>query len=155
MVRRKPSRIHLRVISSDNVAARRITGGFRSRDRYDDLAVRRLAAVLAAEDTAERHGFSPHARSTCPVHRCWIHQCISDPVHVSSASGHRWCERCEAPVDVDVDESGAGSVRLRCSRCDVAPDSAANREILHACRTSLAAMRDDDDRPTLYPVPKA
>ncbi len=127
-------------------------GGGTSRDRYGDLTDRHLAAILAAEDTAEKHGFNPHVRSTCRLHRCWMHECVSDPAHVLPASGHRWCEDCESPVAVDF--SAGGSVLLRCVECGTQPDSAANREVLHACRTSLAAVRAGRPR-SVYPMPDA
>jgi len=143
------SRTRLRLIPTEETSPARSATGSRPRGRYDDLTDRRLAAILAAEDTAQEHGLSPHARTACYVHRCWVHQCVSDPVHVIVATGHRWCRRCERRVDVDVDESG--SVELYCEGCGE-PDSAANREVLSACRTSLAAMRGGD-APTLYSVP--
>ncbi|MEV4313085.1 hypothetical protein [Actinocrispum sp. NPDC049592] len=151
MVRRTAARAHLRVISSDCPAPMGGGGGGGARDRYGDLADRHLAAILAAEDTAERHGFNPHVRSTCALHRCWIHECISDPAHVLPETGHRWCEDCESPVDVVV---SPGFVRLRCAGCGTEPDSAANREVLHACRTSLAAVRAGRPR-SVYPMPDA
>lgn len=122
-----------------------------SRDRYADLGDRRLAAILAAEDTAVEHGLNPHTRSTCPVHRCWAHQCVGDPLHVLVVTGHRWCRRCECPVDVAVDETPPGAVHLFCPRCGQA-GSAANREVRQACRTSLAAMHGGH-APTLYGLP--
>lgn len=143
------TRPHLRIVSPEEVAPVRMVTGIQPPGRYDDLADRRLAAILAAEDTAQEHGLSPHLRSTCYVHRCWIHQCVSDPAHVIVVTGHRWCRRCECPVDVDIDESG--SAELYCEHCGE-PDSAANREVLSACRTSLAAMRGGD-APTLYSLP--
>ncbi len=145
------TRTSLRLVCPEEVVLRRSAAGSRPRGRYDDLADRRLAAILAAEDTAQEHGLSPHTRTTCYVHRCWVHQCVSDPLHVIVVTGHRWCRRCECPVDVDVDESAPGSIRLSCDRCGE-PDSAANREVLSSCRTSLAAMRGGD-APTLYSVP--
>jgi len=124
-----------------------------SRDRYADLDDRRLAAILAAEDTAEEHGLNPHTRSTCYVHRCWAHQCVGNPLHVLVVTGHRWCRRCECPVDVAVDETAPGAVHLYCPRCGQA-GSAANREVRQACRTSLSAMHGGD-APTLYRLPDA
>jgi hypothetical protein len=44
-------------------------------------------------------------------------------------------------VDVDIDESGTGSVSLSCCACGLEPDTSANREVLFACRTSLSAMQ--------------
>ena len=154
MVQRIPGRghPHLRVVSTSNVQdARPAPTG--PRGRYDDLGDRRLAAVLAAEDTAVEHGLDPHGRSTCYVHRCWIHQCVGDPLHVLVVTGHRWCRRCECPVDVAVDETPPGAVHLYCPRCGQA-GSAANRQVRQACRMSLAAMHGGDT-PTLYQLPEA
>ncbi|MCE7010894.1 hypothetical protein LWC34_50040 [Kibdelosporangium philippinense] len=141
-------RRHLRLVTgtegiSDQVSSAQV--------KYGDLADRRLASILAAEDTAESYGLGPYARSTCQVHRCWLHQCIAEPVHVSAVTGHRWCLECECPVDVDIDEVGA--VRLRCSRCGGQPDTTANREVLLACRTSLSAMHAGT-RAELYEIPE-
>ncbi|WP_284748700.1 hypothetical protein [Amycolatopsis sp. RTGN1] len=147
------SRPLLRVVDSpaDVPEPRPATLG--SRDRYADLDDRRLAAILAAEDTAEEHGLNPHTRSTCYVHRCWAHQCVGSPLHVLVVTGHRWCRRCECPVDVAVDETPPGAVHLYCPRCGQA-GSAANREVRQACRTSLSAMHGGDT-PTLYGLPDA
>lgn len=147
MVRRRSSRASLRLVSSDDTRAAPPT----SRDRYLDLDDLWLAGILAAEDIAEEFGLNPHVRSTCRIHRCWTHQCIAEPAHVNAETGHRWCQRCESPADVDIDER-AGSVRLRCTRCGRPPDSAANHEVLNACRTSLAAERAGTPAP-VYPLP--
>jgi hypothetical protein len=148
-------RTRLRAVSADDAADRPVRARSRSKDRpeerYSDLHDRRLAAILAAEDTAEEHGLSPHTRSTCYVHRCWSHQCVSDPLHALVVTGHRWCRRCDHPVDVVLDEP-ARSVELRCASCGLEPLSAANRQVLYACRTSLAAMYAGAT-PTLYAVP--
>lgn len=146
------SRPLLRVVSPEDVPEPR-PAALGSGDRYADLPDRRLAAILAAEDTAEEHGLSPHARSTCYVHRCWVHQCVGEPLHVLIATGHRWCRRCECPVDVAVDETPPGAVHLFCPRCGQA-GSAANRAVGQACRTSLSAMHGGD-APTLYRIPDA
>lgn len=111
-----------------------------SRDRYRDLTDRHLAAVLAGEDVAQEHGLDPHARSTCYVHRCWAHQCVSAPVHAIVVTGHRWCRRCDCAVDAVVDEIITRSVCLRCPRCGVEPDTAANRQVVSACQAGIAAM---------------
>lgn len=124
----------------------------RTPDRSGEVEDPRLAAILAAEDIAEEHGMSPHVRSTCYVHQCWIHECISDPLHVLIVTGHRWCRLCDHVVEVEIDEAYPDSVELRCDGCGVPPDSIANREVLFACRTSLAAMRGGDAA-TLYAVP--
>jgi hypothetical protein len=131
MGRRTRSHIHLRVVRSQD------SGVLTTCDWYTELADRHLSAVLAAEDTAERFGMGPHARSTCQVHQCWIHECVADPAHISPATGHRWCRRCELPIDVEVT---AGEVRLRCAGCGAEADSAANREIVRTCRMSLGVM---------------
>ncbi|HEY3471345.1 MAG TPA: hypothetical protein VGL47_39850 [Amycolatopsis sp.] len=146
------SRPLLRAVSPEDVPEPRPAPS-RGRDRYADLDDRRLAAILAAEDTAVEHGLSPHTRSTCYVHRCWVHQCVGDPLHVIVVTGHRWCRRCELPVQVAVDETPPGAVHLFCPRCGQA-SSAANREVRQACRTSLAAMHGGD-APTLYRLPDA
>ncbi|MEV6872047.1 hypothetical protein [Amycolatopsis sp. NPDC051128] len=123
------------------------------RDRYAGLADRRLAAILAAEDTAEEYGLSPHTRSTCYVHRCWVHECVGDPLHVLVVTGHRWCRGCERPVEVAVDVTPPGAVHVFCPGCGQA-GSAANREVRQACRTSLAAMHGGA-APALYRLPEA
>jgi len=113
-------------------------------DSYADLADRRLAAVLAAEDLAEETaGLSPHERISCHVHRRWIYQCVSSPQHAIPVTGHRWCRRCELPLNIAVDEFG-GSVRLSCPRCHDFPNGVANRQLVRACRASLATARQAD-----------
>jgi hypothetical protein len=78
---------------------------------------------------------------------------VGHSLHVLVVTGHRWCRRCECPVDVAVDETPPGAVHLYCPRCGQA-DSAANREVRQACRTSLSAMHGGDT-PTLYRLPDA
>lgn len=96
-----------------------------------------LTAVLSAEDLAEELGLDPHARVTCGLHRRWLHECVASPDHVIPVTGHRWCRPCRCPLEVFVDESTA---RLSCPRCGTGtPDTAANRQVVRACRTSLAA----------------
>ncbi|GAB2814890.1 hypothetical protein [Lentzea nigeriaca] len=96
-----------------------------------------LTAVLGAEDLAEELGLDPHTRVTCGLHRCWLHQCVASPDHVIPLTGHRWCRPCGSPLDVFVDETTA---RLCCPRCGTGtPDTAANRQVVRACRTSIAA----------------
>lgn len=110
--------------------------------RYHDLADRKLAAKLMAEDVAEeRDGLSPHERLTCHAHRRWAHECISSPLHVIVVTGHRWCRRCEREATVAVDEL-AGTVRVTCTRCRRVPDSPATRQIVRTCRASLATARE-------------
>ncbi|MFE6612475.1 hypothetical protein [Amycolatopsis sp. NPDC057786] len=142
-----PSRAHLRLLAAADSAP-----PARRRDRYGEIPDRRLAAILAAEDVAEEHGLSAHVRTTCYVHRGWVHQCISDPMHVLVVTGHRWCRRCDRTVEVRVDETFPGSVELFCDGCGVPPDTVANREVLLACRTSLSAMHGGEAS-TLYVVP--
>ncbi|MER7861879.1 hypothetical protein DMC64_13900 [Amycolatopsis sp. WAC 04197] len=142
-----PSRAHLRLLAAVDKAP-----PARRRDRYGEIADRRLAAILAAEDVAEEHGLSAHVRTTCYVHRRWVHQCISDPMHVLIVTGHRWCRRCDRTVEVRVDETFPGSIELFCDGCGVPPDTVANREVLRACRTSLSAMHGGGVS-TLYVVP--
>lgn len=143
MMRRTRSRTHLRIaFSQDRV-------DLTSRERCTEFADRHLAAIIAAEDTAERFGMSPHARSTCQFHQCWTHECITDAVHINPATGHRWCYRCDFPITVEIN---AGEVRLRCTRCGAEADSPANREVLNACRISLCA-KYAGNRVALFAVP--
>jgi hypothetical protein len=109
--------------------------------RYADLADRVLAEKLASEDAAVEAGLSPFERLTCPAHRRWIHQCIASPQHVSPVTGHRWCRDCQAAVTVAVDEL-VGDVSLTCPRCHRAPEGIATRQIVRACRASLATVHD-------------
>lgn len=113
--------------------------------RYADLADHRLAAALSREDTAEDDGLNPFERTTCYTHRRWLHQCVSSSLHVVRVSGHRWGRRCEHPVTVAVDEL-AGDLSLHCPRCGTAPSGAANRQLLRACRASMAAATVDGER---------
>jgi hypothetical protein len=110
-------------------------------DRYADLADRRLAAALAAEDRAEDAGLDPLERATCRVHRRWLHRCIASPVHVMMVTGHRWCRTCEASATVAIDEL-AGAVRVTCSRCGRTPEGRATRQIVRCCMASMAAAQD-------------
>ncbi|SDP61123.1 hypothetical protein [Lentzea jiangxiensis] len=97
-----------------------------------------LTAVLSAEDLAQELGLDPHARVTCGRHRCWLHQCVALPEHVVPFTGQRWCRPCRRALDVHVD--GTTAV-LFCPRCGYGtPDTAANRQVVQACRTSIAAM---------------
>jgi hypothetical protein len=110
-------------------------------DRYADLTDVRLAVALTGEDDAEECGLNPLERTTCHVHRRWLHDCVSSPLHVIVVTGHRWCRGCECAVDVAVDEV-AGDVSLRCPRCRRTPAGAANRQVVRACRASLAAAAE-------------
>jgi hypothetical protein len=109
--------------------------------RYTDLADRALARRLADEDAAVEDGLSPFERLTCPAHRRWMHQCVSSPQHASPVTGHRWCRDCGTAATVAIDEL-AGDVTVRCPRCRRAPEGIATRQIVRACRASLAAMHD-------------
>jgi len=113
--------------------------------RYADLADHRLAAALAREDAAEEDGLNPFERTTCYTHRRWLHQCVSSPLHVVRVSGHRWCRRCDHPATVAVDEL-AGDLSLHCPRCGTTPSGPANRQLLRACRASMAAGTANGDR---------
>lgn len=106
--------------------------------RYADLVDPSLAAVLSTEDESEERGLDPFERTTCYAHRRWLYQCVSSPLHVVRVSGHRWCRRCECAVDVAVDEL-AGDLTLTCPRCGEMPAGPANRQVMRACRASLAA----------------
>ena len=109
-------------------------------ERYSGVRDRRLAARLSAEDRAEARGLDPFDRLTCRTHRHWVHSCVSSAAHVVVVTGHRWCRDCERPVPVVVDEL-AGEIRMCCPSCGRFPDSPANRQLLRACRRSLAAAR--------------
>lgn len=112
------------------------------RERYADIADRRLAAALSTEDAAEDAGtLDPLERMTCYTHRRWLHHCVSSPLHVIVVTGHRWCRRCSRAVDVAIDQL-TGDVALRCPRCHEMPPGAANRQLIRCCRASLAAAHD-------------
>ncbi|MFD8495691.1 hypothetical protein [Amycolatopsis sp. NPDC059657] len=97
----------------------------------------RLDELLTVEDDAEElQELSPHERVTCRLHRRWAHQCIASPSHVIAVTGHRWCHACGCAVGVAVDEF-TRSIALTCPRCRRTPDTAASRQIIHACRTSM------------------
>jgi hypothetical protein len=108
--------------------------------RYGDLTDRDLAECLASEDAAVEAGASPFERLTCPMHRRWLHRCISSPQHVIPVTGHRWCRECQSPATVTVDELD-GDVAVACPRCHRVPDGIATRQIVGACRASLSAER--------------
>jgi hypothetical protein len=115
--------------------------------RYTDLADQPLAAALSTEDDAEERGRDPFERTTCYADRRWLHQCVSSPLHVVRVSGHRWCRRCECAVTVAVDEL-AGDLTLTCPRCGEMPSGPANRQVVRACRASLAAASEARDNRT-------
>lgn len=100
----------------------------------------RLAVTLVAEDGAEEAGLSPFERVTCPVHRRWIHQCISSPVHVIELTGHRWCRDCRSLATVAVDEL-TNTVSVICQRCGRSPSNPATRQIQRICEDSMALAR--------------
>ncbi|MGW4592730.1 hypothetical protein ACWEKJ_35895 [Amycolatopsis thermoflava] len=114
-------------------------------DRYPDLADRRLAAAMTAEDDAEDRGLDPFERTTCRTHRRWLHQCVASPQHVVVVTGHRWCRDCACALTVLVDEL-TGDVRLTCPRCRTTPDNRVTRQLVRACRGSLAAAAEGRDR---------
>ncbi|GAA0250996.1 hypothetical protein GCM10010492_59090 [Saccharothrix mutabilis subsp. mutabilis] len=107
-------------------------------DRYADVSNRSLADVLRAEDAAEEDGLDPFERVSCRLHRRWIHQCVHSSTHVVAVTGHRWCRDCECPAAISVDEL-LGDVVVRCTRCLRVPATAATRQLVRACRASLAA----------------
>ena len=97
----------------------------------------RLARHLRAEDDAEDDGeLDPDDRLTCHVHRRWIYQCVSSPVHVHPVTRHRWCRRCERGLAVLVDEL-TRTVDLVCPSCGDGGSPASTR-LLAACRASIA-----------------
>lgn len=110
--------------------------------RYADISDRRLAITLSQEDFDEDHDRDPMERITCRTHRRWLHQCVSSPLHVIIVTGHRWCRSCSQTLTVVVDEL-AGDVSFSCPGCGEAPPSRATRQLIRACRASLAAAHDD------------
>jgi hypothetical protein len=124
------------------------TGSAPADPRYADLRDRHLAATLSMEDQAElTDGLDPLERTTCWTHRRWLHQCVSSPLHVIQVTGHRWCRDCTSAVSVAVDEL-AGDVALHCPRCHRTPDTRATRQIVRACRASLAACAEGRANPS-------
>ncbi|QXV56457.1 hypothetical protein CVV72_05120 [Amycolatopsis sp. TNS106] len=110
--------------------------------RYADLKDRRLALTLSREDLEEEHDRDPLERITCRTHRRWLHQCVSSPLHVIIVTGHRWCRSCSLALSVAVDEL-AGDVTFSCPGCGRAAPTRATRQLIRACRASLAAAHDD------------
>jgi hypothetical protein len=129
------------VAAAERSTTRRVRADHGTAHRYVDLADRRLAERLASEDAAVEAGLSPFERLTCPAHRRWLHECIASPQHVSSVTGHRWCRDCQTAANVAVDALG-GDVVVVCPRCRRAPDGIATRQIVRACRASLATAHD-------------
>ncbi|MBC6445849.1 hypothetical protein [Actinokineospora xionganensis] len=116
------------------------------RDRYADLRDRRLAVELSIEDAAEDGDLNPLDRKTCRTHRRWLHDCVSSPLHVIPVTGHRWCRDCSCAVNIAIDAL-TGAVRLTCPKCSRTPDTAATRQLVRACRASLAAATHADVDP--------
>lgn len=100
-----------------------------------------VATALSTEDAAEERGLDTFERTTCYAHRRWLYQCVSSPPHVVRVSGHRWCRHCECEATVAVDEL-AGDLTLTCPRCGGMPPGPANRQVVRACRASLAAAAE-------------
>jgi hypothetical protein len=110
-------------------------------DRYAELRDRGLAFALTEEDHAEQSWLDPLERTTCRLHKRWLHQCVHSSAHVIAVTGHRWCRDCECSATVGVDEL-TGDVVVRCTRCRRSPDGPATRQLIRACRASLAAAQD-------------
>jgi hypothetical protein len=108
--------------------------------RYADVRDRALAVVLAEEDVAEELGLNPLERISCRLHRRWLHHCVHSADHVIKVTGHRWCRDCSSTASVGVDEL-TGDVLVRCETCRQTPGTAATRQIIRACRASLAAAQ--------------
>ena len=109
--------------------------------RYADLTDQRLALALTAEDRSEEDGLDPLERTTCRSHRRWLHDCVSSPLHVIVITGTRWCRSCQCALNVAVDQL-AGDVSVRCPSCTTTPATCATRQLVRACRASLAAAYD-------------
>ncbi|MCE7002165.1 hypothetical protein LWC34_04885 [Kibdelosporangium philippinense] len=108
-------------------------------------AAEQFGAVLDRENRDEELGqLSPHERLSCPVHRRWVHQCVSSPLHVIPVTGHRWCRRCECAHLIAIDEID-GTVSMWCPCCGEVPTTLASRQITRACLQSLAAWRSHRD----------
>jgi hypothetical protein len=104
-------------------------------------ATEQLDSVLDREDRDEElERLSPHERLSCPMHRRWVHQCVSSPSHAIPVTGHRWCRRCECAQLIAVDEVN-GTVSMSCPSCGEVPTTLASRQIVRTCRASLAAWR--------------
>ena len=109
--------------------------------RYADVTDRHLALALTVEDRSEEDGLDPLERTTCRSHRRWLHDCVSSPLHVIVVTGTRWCRSCRCALNVAVDQL-AGDVSVRCPSCATTPPSRATRQLVRACRASLAAAYD-------------
>jgi hypothetical protein len=115
-----------------------------------------VSATVVSEGTVEEQlGLSPRDGLTCPVRRRRLHQCVSLPEHAIRVTGHRWCRRCDRPLNAAVDEF-LGSVTFECATCRRFPHTAANRQILRFSWASLDAARPDRARPpAVAGVPRA
>ncbi|MGW5718625.1 hypothetical protein ACWEVP_20815 [Amycolatopsis sp. NPDC003865] len=109
--------------------------------RYADVADGRLARTLTAEDRSEEDGLDPLERITCRTHRRWLHDCVASPLHVVIVTGTRWCRACECALTVAIDQP-AGDVSVCCPSCRETPATRATRQLVRACRASLAAAYD-------------
>ena len=117
-------------------------------DRSNVRADANLTTRLRTEDHLEQAGRLPgDRRLTCPVHRRWIHDCVSSPVHVNQVTGHRWCRACAEPLNVAVDQL-TRTVDMACPECGDGR-SAATARLVAACKASLAA---ESGRPRIYRV---
>lgn len=95
-----------------------------------------LGDRLAWEDAAEdARRLSPDDRTTCPLHRRWIHHCVASPTHVNAVTRHRWCRQCAVPLTVTVDEI-AQTVTMVCPSCGDGGSPATTR-LVSACCASL------------------
>jgi len=107
--------------------------------RYEDVADPHLARTLTAEDRSEEDGLDPLERVTCRTHRRWLHDCVASPLHVVIVTGTR--RSCECALNVAIDQL-AGDVAVRCPSCNEAPATRATRQLVRACRASLATAAD-------------
>jgi hypothetical protein len=109
-----------------------------------------LLTHLALEDRAEGAGLlAGDDRMTCHLHRRWLHHCVASPTHVNATTRHRWCQDCERPLTVVLDELNR-TVTMTCPDCGDG-HSPATARMLAACRASLLA-EDDYRRPMLADV---
>lgn len=109
--------------------------------RYADLTDQRLALALTGEDQSEEDGLNPLERITCHTHRRWLHDCVASPLHVVIVTGTRWCRTCECALNIAIDQL-AGDVAVHCPSCGETPATNATRQLVRACRASLAASHD-------------
>jgi len=109
--------------------------------RYADVTDQRLALRLTTEDRSEEDGLNPLERITCRTHRRWLHDCVASPLHVVVITGTRWCRACQCALNVAIDQL-AGDVSVLCPSCGETPATHAARQLVRACRASLAAAHD-------------